>query len=288
MGPIFVRGLSRSGGTLMCTLLDCHKDVAMCYEQYPNLLEIDNSVNEFEFIEKIINSSNMIEARKQCPTEKFGIYLIRYERGGFNHKDFAKHWRQIIEENLTLKSAEGRFRMMEICGIEKMRRFKKFCWGMKFLGNYENFLQRWDGAIFINVLRDGRDVMASQLATLKGERTPESIAKGWVKTHERFAQFMKKYPKKAYLIRYENLVKKPEYELKKLCHFIDLEFDRSMLNHYQSKLTIFQANHISGPRIKSPIDDSKIGRWKNDLSKNQLDRFLSIAENSLINYGYEH
>ena len=41
--PIFVRGLSRSGGTLMVTILDAHPDLAMSYELYPSLLEPDGS-----------------------------------------------------------------------------------------------------------------------------------------------------------------------------------------------------------------------------------------------------
>ena len=40
--PTFVRGMSRSGGTLMATVIDAHPDVAMSYELYPQLLELDD------------------------------------------------------------------------------------------------------------------------------------------------------------------------------------------------------------------------------------------------------
>ena len=36
--PIFVKGISRSGGTLLVTLLDAHPDIAMQYEMYPENL----------------------------------------------------------------------------------------------------------------------------------------------------------------------------------------------------------------------------------------------------------
>ena len=45
--PIFIRGLSRSGGTLMVTLLDAHPDIAMSYELYPQMLEEDITCESF-------------------------------------------------------------------------------------------------------------------------------------------------------------------------------------------------------------------------------------------------
>lgn len=36
--PIFVRGISRSGGSLTATILDAHPDISMSYEIYPRLL----------------------------------------------------------------------------------------------------------------------------------------------------------------------------------------------------------------------------------------------------------
>lgn len=56
--PIFVRGYSRSGGTLMVTILDAHPDIAMSYELYPNLLISKNGTDiELDLLLEIFHVS---------------------------------------------------------------------------------------------------------------------------------------------------------------------------------------------------------------------------------------
>src|SRR5262245_49032105 len=40
--PIFIRGFSRSGGTLVVTILDAHPLISMSYELYPHLLLLED------------------------------------------------------------------------------------------------------------------------------------------------------------------------------------------------------------------------------------------------------
>jgi len=65
--PIFIRGYSRSGGTLMVTILDAHPEIAMSYELYPNLLAPENG--------ELIDIDRLIEvikgAIKEGTAEKY-------------------------------------------------------------------------------------------------------------------------------------------------------------------------------------------------------------------------
>ena len=60
-----------------------------------------------------------------------------------------------------------------------------------------------------------------------------------------------------------------------------------MLTHYKNSLTIFKSNHISMNQLTLPINKTQIGRWKKDLSNNEIDTFLSEAGETLLEFGYK-
>jgi hypothetical protein len=284
--PIFVRGLSRSGGTLVVTLLDAHRDVAMSYELYPNLLEIDDSVDETVLATAMDAADNLRAAQKRAPTDRFGLFVVRCERGGLDNRQFATALWTVLAEGLSLKRLSGRMRMIELCGVAKAVRVGKSIWGMKLTGAYEHYLAAWPHARFVNVLRDGRDVLASQINSTRSQRVPEQVAKAWMKTHERFERLLSERPRQAYMIRYEDLAHQPEKELRTLCEFLDLQWDDALLRHHEQDLTVFKAGHISRVRVASSIDTSKIGRWRNELKPDELAAFLAVAEDGLRRFGY--
>jgi hypothetical protein len=285
--PIFVRGLSRSGGTLVVTLLDAHRDVAMSYELYPNLLEIDDNVDETALATTMDAADNLRAAQKRAPTDRFGLFVVRCERGGLDNREFAAALRTVLAEGLSLKRLGGRMRMIELCGVAKAARVGKPIWGMKCVGaTYEDYLAAWPNARFVNVLRDGRDVLASQINSTRTPRSAERVAQAWVNTHERFARLVSERPRQAYVIRYEDLAHQPEKELRALCEFLALEWDDALLRHHEQDLTVFNARHISRERVASPIDTTKIGRWRNELKPDELAAFLSVAEDGLRRFGY--
>jgi len=185
-----------------------------------------------------------------------------------------------------LQTVAGRLRMMEIGGLVKMQRQNKTHWGMKMVGDYTTFLDRWPDCRVINVMRDGRDVMASQINNMSGDKTPAKVAKGWASSHRKFRNFQKKNPKHAYEVRYEKLVRSPAAEIKKMCDFIGLPFSDLMMNHDKQDLTIHNAKHLSGARVAKPIDDSQVGRWKKEMTKQQISEFMDVVGDALEKYGY--
>jgi len=66
------------------------------------------------------------------------------------------------------------------------------------------------------MVRDGRDVLASQLNTGSFNKTPAEIAKGWVNTNLRFSKLIENKNIRAYEVFYERLANQPEEEIKNL------------------------------------------------------------------------
>jgi hypothetical protein len=145
----------------------------------------------------------------------------------------------------------------------------------------------WPKSRFVNIIRDGRDVLASQLNTGDFKNSPSSLGKSWVSTHRRFRELMINYPEQAFEIKYEDLTANPEKELRLLMEKLKLSFDDRLLNHNSCDLTLFKSHHMSLDAIRKPINESQIGRWRKDLTSQQLEEFLAEAKYGLQEFGYE-
>jgi hypothetical protein len=296
--PIFVCGFSRSGGTLIVTMLDAHPAIAMSYELYPDLL---TSLKEKELrirffykinIDRIIKvlkkSKNMKSAVKNVKDKDLRTFFLRCLRGYLDNKDIARLLQQHIDEGQGFSNVKNCLKFIERCGIEKMKNKNKSRWGLKCTNQFYDYVNMWPNAYFLNIIRDGRDVLASQLNTGSFNKNIKGIAEGWVTTHMRFRELVEHNDINAYEVFYEKLVNKPEEETRKICDFLNVAFEKSMLKFYEQDLSIYAgpAGHLSLKRISKPIDNSMAGRWKKDLNKSQLEDFYSVAGDAMFQFGY--
>ena len=310
--PIFIRGVSRSGGTLVVTLLDAHPDIAMSYELYPNLLtsaktdqedsknaeylsqhsKHTDSIEIFEGFEKILkNSKNNKSVLKKLNTEKmrnFRVFVARAVRAGIDYKLIAAVIKLHRESGRNINNTEEQLKFIENICLLKMNREKKSHWGLKCSNQFYDYLKIWPNAYFINVIRDGRDVLSSQLNTGSFSALPADVGRGWAETHLNFHNMVLDSNINAYELFYEQLVTEPEAEIKKLCKFLNISFNDNMMSFHKEDLSIYKkpAGHLSIERISKPIDSSKVGRWKNNLSEQQLEEFYSTAKDAMITFGY--
>ena len=284
--PIFVRGLSRSGGTLMCTLLDAHSDVAMSYELYPNLLETDAGIDLAHLSKAIRKARRGRALAASLPTPRFRTFVARCDRGGLTMDEVADLFQQLADEGHHTSQVEGRLRMVELCGLAKMHKLGKSRWGMKCNNAYDDYLSYWPEAAFLNMVRDGRDVLASQLNTGNFKNSPTDLGRSWANTHLAFERLVQDDGVSARFVFYEKLTSKPEPQLQEICEFLSLEFDPRMLAHNEQDLTVFNAQHLSHARITKSIDTTMIGRWRRDLTPEQVEEFVAAAGDSLKSFGY--
>jgi hypothetical protein len=284
--PIFVRGMSRSGGTLLVTLLDAHRDIAMSYELYPTLLEDAASVDLASLSRRLKSRWTKLRLDSMVSHRGLRTFLARCDRGGLSLAEIGRNIDRLLAEGLDLSTVRGRLRLIELIGLEKMSKSGKSRWGMKCNNSYEDYAAYWARPCFLNIIRDGRDVLASQLNTGSFNKSPGEVAAGWVATQRRFESFMREPGVRAKFVRYEDLTSNPEPVLRDILAFLELEFDPATLQHEKLDLTVFKASHLSKQRITQGIDTTKIGRWRRDLSPEQLGEFMAVAGNDLVHFGY--
>lgn len=287
---IFVRGLSRSGGTLMVTLLDAHPEVAMSYELYENLLDGGGDpdfgpAKALEWLKPRGFLSRRV-ALDHLPHRGLRTFVARIGRGGLSHDDFRELLREHQRQGRGFGSVAERLRLVEACCVRKMQRTGKRHWGLKCSNRFEDYQAAFPNTYIVNIVRDGRDVLASQLNTGSFNPVPEELGRNWAATHRAFRGWMRSPGARGYEIFYERLAHEPEREVRALCEFLGLRYDAAMLAFHKSDLTIFKAGHISAKRLSGPIDTRMIGRWRSDLSAEQAEAFSRGAGGALAEFGY--
>lgn len=155
-------------------------------------------------------------------------------------------------------------------------------------------------AKFIHLIRDGRDVACSfkELGAKKmdSKYAPKlptdisQIAERWslnIATIHNFQMSLE--PQQTITIRYEDLLQNTETELRKVCSFLSINFESGMLNYYQQDKKNIEPEEFYQwkEKISSPPDIDNMGKYKSQLSADEIKIFNHIAGEQLQQFNYK-
>lgn len=301
--PIFVRGISRSGGTLVTTVLDASSQLAMSYEIYPGLLvagSFDTSSAEFGlsksgrdsvspgFILELskLGREQSLRILQQIGAKPLWQFFLRAERGDLSFEEICSSFD--VSEAGPEDDDPSKFGLEVVASIarKKMGKSKKLLWGAKCSGDFLSYARRWPRARFINVIRDPRDILASQLNTGSFRPDSVSLATSWRSNHLRFRNLVENKDIQGFELSYEGLCNNPVEEGENLFDFLGLSFEPSVLELGNKSLSIHRRpnGHLSLERVSQPIDSTKIGRWRKDLTISQAREIEDCLGDSLSSF----
>jgi hypothetical protein len=281
----FVVGVGRSGTTLLRLMLDAHPELAM--------------PPETGFIPGLI-----LAAREEGATPETLLEAVTSHRkwGDFpmSDEELSERWRALDE--LRPRGAVRAFYELYAEHQGKPR------WGDKTPG-YTMYMGRISRTLpearFIHVIRDGRAVALSRMRTLALRPVEmRKVAKRWRKRVEKARSKGERLDH--YLeIRYESLVREPEPTLRRVCDFIELDWDRSLLDyHRRSEARLAELDRdipAWGEKLPrsaesrmalheqttKPPNPARIDRWRSELSGEEIAVFEREAGGLLAELGYE-
>jgi sulfotransferase family protein len=146
----------------------------------------------------------------------------------------------------------------------------------------------WPDARFVVLVRDGRDVAVSLLRLPFGPNNVWAAARFWARGIRRGHDAAERYPDRTITVRYEDLCADPNAQADRLCRFLGLGFDESMLAIEETdpaKLDADKAAWFTG--LKQGINASAVGRWRSELSPHDQALFSALAGPELEAAGYE-
>jgi sulfotransferase family protein len=285
--PIIV-GAPRSGTTLLRFMLDSHSDVAIPPETgflslAPQFACVGETLRE-EFFRAVIGYPLDAPA-----WQDFGISreAFRAELGKIEPFTVSRGYRAFYRLYAT--------------------RFGKQRWGDKTpsychsMGAIESVLPE---AHFIHIIRDGRDVaMSLRPMWFAPGRDIETLADHW-------SQFVSSarlsgVSCRHYLeVGYEALVLNTRLTLERVCQFLDLPFDESMLTYYERTperlhehetrlradgrvLVTKEERFLQQQKTTEPPDPKRVFNWKVKMSGQDCARFEAVAGSLLRELGYD-
>ena len=141
---------------------------------------------------------------------------------------------------------------------------------------------------YIYLYRDGRDVAASFKRAIIGPKHIYHIATNWVRDQERALQVKEFVGDDRFcMIKYEDLIAEPEQTLKALSAKLELDYTPQLLAYYESSESLRTAS--SGEMWKNvakPIIQNNTGKYKEELSHDDILMFENIAGRILEKLGY--
>lgn len=286
--PVFIIGNPRSGTTLFRLMLTCHSNICIppecgwligMYAKWGSRC-VYNKQEVEKFVEDIQNPS----------VRKFKTWNLDVER---------------LKKELLYSSSykEAASRIYRL--FMKQYQSNKNRWGDKnnfFLHHIDTIDELFPDALFIHLVRDGRDVACSyrDLKNMKGEYAPRlpfvvgDIAHRWKDNLEVIHRSLGDIDyRRSMILRYEDLVSNPSESLKNICDFLDESFspieEESMLSFFvRNEKEKLEPDETMGWKklTKKPLTDSRVGRWRKELTEEEQKLFSFIAGKTLLRYGY--
>jgi hypothetical protein len=281
----FIVGVTRSGTTLLRLMLDSHPDLAIPPETH--------------FVPSLIRSAR----KRGCtPEEAHGVVTGHRQWG-----DFSLDSAELMRRYSELRRIDPETTMRAFFELYAEREGKPR-WGDK-TPNYVKRMkqiERWiPEARFIHMIRDGRDAALSRFKRVLKDPPPmDVVAERWVRRIEGArsdAEHLSHYLE----VQYEQLVREPETELRRVAEFLELPWNDGMLRYYERAEERLAEMHRDLPGeegkprrpadhrkeahvlTSKPPDPSRLVRWRDDMDPADVAEFESVAGEMLTSLGYE-
>lgn len=270
----FVVGVGRSGTTLLRLMLDAHPQLAIGPET--------------QFVPDVLQSANPVDTIIGART--WGDFDL--DPTEFAHRARGEDLAGVLRAFYSLYAeSQGKPR-----------------WGEKtpgYVKNMDSIAAVLPEARFIHLIRDGRDVALSRRARGMGADKPMARTANLWRRRIDGARAQARGLGDRYLeLRYEDLVADPEPHLRRICEFIDLEFDEAMLRHDQgaeARLAELGDLDAEGGRQARDADEraaaharakgapttARTGAWRTEMSAEDEREFEGAAGDLLRDLGYD-
>jgi tetratricopeptide (TPR) repeat protein len=223
--PIFILGLPRAGSTLIEQILSSHSLIEGTQEHH-NIMTIGRKIRT------INNTDNYTDS----------LFDLKDE-------DILEYGNKYINETMWSRKEKNFF-------IDKMPN------NFPYIGLIKMILPN---AKIIDARRNPLDGCFSCFKQFfaKGQHFTydlDDIAR-YYKDYERIMLFWNTiFPDSIYKIVYEDVIKNPKSEVKKLLNYLELDFEESCMDFYKSKRPVKTA---SSEQVRQPIYKSGVNYWKN-------------------------
>lgn len=148
-----------------------------------------------------------------------------------------------------------------------------------------DIIKFFPNAKFIHIVRDGRAVMNSVKKLDWGLTSPQEISQWWAQQISLGFLAEQKVPDRIMRIKYEDLLYNSDQILKQVCNFLNLKYRSEMLSGvgFQKPSYTQKQHSLIGEKPKT----ANAEKWKKELSQRDIELFEYYSGNMIELLGYK-
>ncbi len=281
--PIFIVGCPRSGTTILASILNRHSRVASATETH-----FFNFIAKNNYDWKQFDLENFKRLLEESRISDF-ISLVNVDQDTLI-KEFQNINNEKLDANLGVDDfyKKQTFDTLMNILLEKRHKFR-FCEKTpQHLQNVAEIIKLYPCAKFIHIVRDGRDTVNSLLKMPWRPNGLVNNARFWVHYAKLGQEQQKLFPENILTVRYEELLRDPETNLKAICKFIDEKFEPAMLKESSSDMEIFSPWESAWKhKAQQGLDAGRIGAWSKELDADDQAILNYLLRKPLVDLGYQ-
>lgn len=170
-------------------------------------------------------------------------------------------------------------------------RFGKPRWGDKrpaYLQNLDVILRLFPNAQIVNIVRDGRDCVASLKEMSWHQRGLHATVASWARAVDDARRAARRLPRgQWHQLRYEDLVADPAGELIRVCSFLGEDYDPAMAFPARLARVAVPAHKTWHHRTHEPVTTTRVQSWQRRLTAEEIALCEAALGSRLEMCGYE-
>ncbi|GGK91004.1 sulfotransferase family protein [Mangrovihabitans endophyticus] len=271
--PVLIIGTERSGSNLLRLILNRHPDIAIPHPPHfmRYLAPLAGSYGDLS-----------LERNRRALVCDANLLLRRH----------IHSWPEPVRVADVLADAAPSVFGVVAAFYERYRRAAgKSRWGCKstfMVGYVEDVLDLYPDARFLWLVRDPRDVAVSARQSVFGPFHPYLTGRLWAGQQQMGRAALERWGTETVrLVRYEELVARPETVLRSVCAFLGIAWEPHMLRHQESaeaRLTASLSQSWAG--TDAAINADSVGRHRTELSARDRRLVESAAGEAMLRLGY--
>ena len=267
--PCFVVGNERSGTTLLTVLLGRHSELATTPETHFLSLvprkKTRRTLTHAELLDQLFAASHTADMKldRARLTERFNKFPA----------DYASLFRAMLEE-YAAEHAPGKTRIGEKTPLHLL--------------GVPTLMEWYPQGRVVCIVRDGRDVVLSLLnMSWNHEHRLRPLCMNWMRLLKIAEDYQQQYPERFLLIKYEDLLDKPQEILQQVDEFLGLKFEPQQLDaSAQPTNVVPDAERGWKGQALEQVDPSRKATWKKKATRQQLLVMNTLMGKSLQHMGY--
>lgn len=273
--PVQIIGTQRSGSNLLRLMLNQLEEMAAPHPPHilktfiPFLPSYGSLDDDNNFKELIADVCNFVEAN---PVKWSNMIFDREE----------------LFDRIEVRSIYHLFSAIYEMYAEAQDAKYWCCKSMANIDYAEEFEMNGFNPFYIHLYRDGRDVALSFKKVMVGHKHTYHLAKKWQEDQEKgLGLFNKLGSKRVIQVSYEELILNPETQMRRLCEFLNIDFNPIVFDFYNSKDSVQTAESGEMWRnVRKPLLKNNFNKYSTEMTYEDILMFESVARSTLTKLNY--